>query len=167
MKKLENAEFPVPAGPLPGQSWHLTPWKKNKGANVPYDLKHLVILAKKSHITELISRHYYHQVEHQGQEITLKSLRSSGYWVIEGTSVVGNLISKCVVCQSMAGLPERLEPSPAFTYCALDYFGPWLIQDGRGKLKRYGVLFTCLDYMFAWWWVHSAQGCCTVLSSRA
>lgn len=120
-----------------------------KGADVPYDLKHLVILAKKSHITELISRHYYHQVEHQGQEITLKSLRSSGYWVIEGTSVVGNLISKCVVCQSMAGLPERLESSPAFTYCALDYFGPWLIQDGRGKLKRYGVLFTCLDYMFA------------------
>lgn len=120
-----------------------------KGADVPYDLKHLVILPKKSHITELISRHYYHQVEHQGQGITLKSLQSSGYWVIEGTSVVGNLISKCVVCQNMAGLPETLESSPAFTYCALDYFGPWLIQDGRGKLKRYGVLFTCLGYMFS------------------
>ena len=48
------------------------------GADVPYDLKHLVILAKKSHITELISRHYYHQVEHQGQGITLKSFNQVG-----------------------------------------------------------------------------------------
>ena len=45
----------------------------------------------------------------------------------------------------MADLPDdRLEPSPPFTYCAVDYFGPWLIKEGRRELKRYGVLFTCL-----------------------
>ena len=125
-----------------------------KCADVPYDFKHPVILPKKSHITELIIRHYHHQVEHQGRGITLNSLQLSGYWVIGGTSVVGNLISKCIVCrklhgpvlrQKMADLPDdRLEPSPPFTYCAVDYFGPWLIKEGLRELKRYGVLFTCL-----------------------
>jgi len=65
-----------------------------KRADVPYDLKHPVILPKKSHITELIIRHYHHRVEHQGRGITLNSLQSSRYWVIGGTSVVGNFISK-------------------------------------------------------------------------
>ena len=45
----------------------------------------------------------------------------------------------------MADLPEdRLEPDAPFTYCAVDYFGPWTIKDGRKEVKRYGVLFTCL-----------------------
>ena len=45
----------------------------------------------------------------------------------------------------MADLPEdRLEPAPPFTYCAVDFFGPWHIKDGRKELKRYGALFTCM-----------------------
>ena len=45
----------------------------------------------------------------------------------------------------MADLPEdRLEPAPPFSYCAVDYFGPLLIKEGRKELKRYGVLFTCM-----------------------
>ena len=125
-----------------------------KHADVPYDLKHPVILPKKSYITELIIRHYHHRVEHQGRSITLNSLRSSGYWVIGGALVVGNFISKCVPCcklcgsvseQKMVDLPkDRLEPSAPFTYCAVDYFGPCLIKEGRWELKKYGVVFTCL-----------------------
>ena len=67
---------------------------------------------------------------------------------------MSNHISKCVSCrklrgspqeQKMANLPEdRLEPAPPFTFCAVDYFGPWHIKEGRREVKRYGVLFTCL-----------------------
>ena len=47
--------------------------------------------------------------------------------------------------QKMANLPEdRREPAPPFTHCGLDYFGPFVIKEGRKELKRYGVLFTCL-----------------------
>ena len=47
--------------------------------------------------------------------------------------------------QKMADLPsDRMEPSPPFTYAAVDYFGPWLIKDGRKEVKRYGVIFTCM-----------------------
>ena len=61
---------------------------------------------------------------------------------------------KCVKCrklragpqqQKMADLPvDRLEPSPPFTYSAVDFFGPWLVKEGRREVKRYGVLLTCI-----------------------
>ena len=45
----------------------------------------------------------------------------------------------------MSDLPEdRSETAPPFTYCAVDYFGPFIVKDGRKELKRYGVLFTCM-----------------------
>ena len=45
----------------------------------------------------------------------------------------------------MSDLPEDcLECHPAFTYCAVDYFGPFTIKENRKELKRYGVLFTCM-----------------------
>lgn len=45
----------------------------------------------------------------------------------------------------MANLPDdHLEPAPPFTFCAVDYFGPWHIKGGRCEVKRYGELFTCL-----------------------
>ena len=46
----------------------------------------------------------------------------------------------------MSDLPsDRLEATSPFVYCAVDYFGPWLIREGRKELKRYGGLFTCLS----------------------
>ena len=86
--------------------------------------------------------------------MTLNELRINGYWIIGGSSAVGYHIANCVVCQKcrgkvqeqkMANLPtDRMESEAPFTYCGVDYFGPWHIKEGRKELKRYGVLFTCL-----------------------
>ena len=50
--------------------------------------------------------------------------------------------------QIMGQMPgERLNPSPAFTFTALDLFGPFLVKDTvkkRTKGKAYGVIFNCL-----------------------
>lgn len=80
-------------------------------------------------------------------------MRANGYWVVNGNAAVRSVIAKCVKCrhlrwsvgeQKMANLPEsRLKPAPPFTYCAVDYFGPWLVKQGRKEVKRYGPLFTC------------------------
>ena len=44
----------------------------------------------------------------------------------------------------MADLPpDRLERSPPFIYCAVHYFGLWLIKERRKRVKRDGVIFTC------------------------
>ena len=49
-----------------------------------------------------------------------------------------------IVCP--ADLPkDRTEPVPPFTYSAVDYFGPFLIKEGRKEVKPYGVLFTCMS----------------------
>ena len=45
----------------------------------------------------------------------------------------------------MVELPEdRLELAQPFTNCAVDYFGLFIIKEGRKELKRYGVVFTCM-----------------------
>lgn len=86
--------------------------------------------------------------------MTLANIWSSGCWIIGGGSAVARHISKCVTCrklqaatqvQEMADLPkDRIEPSGPFIYSAVDYFGPWLVKEGRRLVKRYGVLFTCM-----------------------
>ena len=125
-----------------------------KSAEFPEDFKHPVILPKKSFVIDLIIRDAHEKVAHAGRGITLSALRNQ-YWIVNANSVVRHLISKCVVCchlrspvgeQKMADLPkERLTPAPPFTYCGVDYFGPFRIKEGRKELKRYGVLFTCLS----------------------
>ena len=117
--------------------------------------KHPIVLPKKEYLSELVARQLHERVEHQGRGITMNEVRSSGYWIIGGKSVVAKLIKKCATCQrlratvtdqKMANLPkERLEASPPFTYSAVDYFGPWYIKQGRKEMKRYGVLFTCMS----------------------
>ena len=68
---------------------------------------------------------------------------------------MGSTIASCVTCrklrgavleQKMSDLPEdRLDCHPPFTYCGVDYFGPFTIKEGRKVLKRYGILFTCMS----------------------
>lgn len=118
-----------------------------KNASIDYGLKHPIIIPKAS----LIAKHSHEAIQHQGRGITLNEIRSSGYWIVSGGPVVSRLIHDCVTCrassqeQKMADLPsDHLEPTPPFTYSAVDYFGPWIIKEGRKELKRYGVLFTCL-----------------------
>ncbi|XP_028425847.1 uncharacterized protein LOC114549652 [Perca flavescens] len=46
----------------------------------------------------------------------------------------------------MADLPpNRVDPSPPFSFCGMDCFGPFLTKQGRKEHKRYGLIFTCLS----------------------
>ena len=106
-------------------------------SRVPFEVKQPVILPKKGHVTNPILCHYHKLVQHQGRGITQNEVRASGFWIIGGSSVVSNHISKCVSCrrlrggpqeQKMANLPkDRLKPAPPFAFSAVDYFGPWYI----------------------------------------
>ena len=123
-------------------------------ADVPGNVKHPVIIPRKGHLTELLIKHHHLKVNHMGRGMTHNELRQNGYWVSNGSSGVARFISSCVTCrrlrrpteqQKMACLPEdRLEPAPPFSYCAVDYFGPFIVKQRRSEVKRYGVLFTCM-----------------------
>lgn len=117
-------------------------------------VKHPVILPKDHHLTQLVIRHFHERTAHQGRGITLNEIRANGFWIIGGCTAVSKYIFKCVMCRKlrsstqepkMADLPkDRLEATPPFCYCGVDYFGPWHIKESRKEVKRYGVLFTCL-----------------------
>ena len=123
-------------------------------ADTPVDLKHPVIIPRKGDLTELLVRHHHLKVNHMGRGMTHNELRQSGYWLINGSSKVVRFKSNCVTCrrlsrpteqQKMACLPEdRLELAPPFSFCAVDYFGPFIVRERRSEVKRYGVLFTCM-----------------------
>ena len=123
-------------------------------ADVPYDVKHPIILPKKSHVTDLVTQYYHQQSAHQGRARTHAEIRAAGFWIISGSSIVGHHVIKCVTCRKLRGAPQqqkmsdlpadRIEQAPPFTYSAVDYFGPWYIKEGRKEMKRYGVLFTCM-----------------------
>ena len=123
-------------------------------ASLSQDAKHPVVLPGQGHITKILASHYHEKALHQGKGITLNAIRSSGFWLIGGGTMVSRMIHECVTCrrlrakvqeQKMADLSkDRLTPTPPFTYCGVDYFGHWYVKEGRKELKWYGVLFTCV-----------------------
>ena len=126
--------------------------------DLPYDVKHPIILPKDHTVTHLIVRSAHEQLGHgSGTEHLLSELRTR-FWIVKGRRIVRNLIQKCIGCrrrftgkpttQMMAPLPKsRLQqPMRAFERVGVDYGGPYLTKQGRGKTrtKRYLCLFTCL-----------------------
>lgn len=118
-----------------------------------HSFQHPLILPKDHHITKLIIAHYHEGVKHQGKGFTINEIRSCGYWIPGINRAVTSYIRNCVTCrrlrrsvegQRMSDLPtERVEPSPPFVYCGMDYFGPFMTKEGRKQHKRYGLLLTC------------------------
>ncbi|XP_071145105.1 uncharacterized protein [Mytilus edulis] len=98
-----------------------------------------------------------HDQNHAGVAVTLANVRSR-FWIPKVRKYISMIRKKCIICrrrdnkcsgQQMGPLPfERLQPSPAFSYCSVDLFGPLTIKDtvkGRPHGKAYGVLFNCMS----------------------
>ena len=125
-----------------------------KYTNLYSVFKHPVLLPNKAHISLLLIRDCHHAIQHQGRGMTTNEVRARGYWIVGLNVMVKGLIRSCVICralrgstvtQKMADLPyDRAECLPAFTYCGMDVFGPFLVKQRRTEIKRYGVIFTCL-----------------------
>ena len=124
-------------------------------ASMPDYTKHPIILPRSHHVTTLIIRQVHENLGHAGRNHVLSELRNK-YWILRGNSAVRYVLSKCVHCrrsthpvqeQKMADLPAcRTDNiSPPFYNTGVDYFGSFIVKDGRKEIKRYGVLFTCLS----------------------
>ena len=119
-----------------------------------HDAKHPILLPKSAHVSNLILEDAHRRVGHQGKNAVLTAVREK-YWIVGANSVIKSILSKCVICkryqgkvleQKMADLPtDRTRPDAApFATTGVDYFGPFEVKRGRGVVKRYGVIFTCL-----------------------
>ncbi|KAL9966671.1 hypothetical protein ACROYT_G024783 [Oculina patagonica] len=126
--------------------------------HLPYDTRHPILLPKDHAVTRLVIVDAHERLGHgTGVEHVLTELRSR-FWIVKGRRMVRNVIEACAECrrrfstkignQMMAPLPKsRLQSSlRAFEKVGVDYGGPFLTKQGRGKTraKRYLCLFTCL-----------------------
>ena len=119
-----------------------------------FDERHPIILPYKSHVTDLLVEHYHIESGHMGRQYILGQLRAK-YWIVKGNSAVRRVLAKCIDCrrykgkvieQEMAKLPvDRAHfDQPPFYVTGVDCFGPFMVKVGRSRVKRYGVIFTCL-----------------------
>ena len=111
--------------------------------HMSYDTRFPVILPRKSYVTKLIVRNYHEIGNHGGTNQILASL-SAQYWIIAAREEIRDVERDCAICrirkakpgeQVMAQLPDfrvvsSLRP---FTHTAVDFAGPFLTKQGRGK----------------------------------
>ena len=58
--------------------------------------------------------------------------------------------------QNMADLRAgRTSTEPPFTYVGLDMFGSFTVKHYRKEMKRYGIIFTCLEVVLKGKQTHS------------
>ena len=123
------------------------------------DVKFPIILPKRNHVTRLIVQYHHESEGHQmGVNYTINHLREK-YLVIHVREEVRRVNRECRECarrfkvqpaqQQMAPLPQiRLQmTTKPFANCAVDFGGPYLTMQGRGRprAKRYLSLFMCLQ----------------------
>lgn len=128
-------------------------------AYIPRIEKHPLIIPRNHHIALLLILHYHEKTKHQGRHFTEGTIRAAGIWIVGSKRLISSVIHKCIRCRKLRGKvefqkmselpPDRLQPSPPFTYVGVGTFGPWSVvtrrtRGGSANSKRWVILFTCL-----------------------
>ncbi|XP_036140647.1 uncharacterized protein LOC118644911 [Monomorium pharaonis] len=125
-------------------------------SSLPANFKHPFILPRESPLSALIISDAHLRTMHGGTQLTLSFIRND-YWIIGGRAPIRSFILKCVRCarfrqkraqQIMGQLPiERLTPSRPFLNSGVDYAGPFILKNWKGRnsrtYKAYIALFVC------------------------
>lgn len=120
------------------------------------DKKHPMILHHKHTFTKLIMHTEHIKLLHAGPQLLLSSVRER-FWPTHGKSLASKIVHECVTCfrvkpntynPIMGNLPTaRVTPSPPFLHTGIDYAGPFLVRNGRGRgyktSKCYIAIFVC------------------------
>ncbi|XP_074032122.1 uncharacterized protein [Leptinotarsa decemlineata] len=122
----------------------------------PYSKRFPIILSHKHHFTKLLFNDEHKRLLHAGPQQLLYSIREA-FWSTSGRSIARKTVRQCIKCfrnnptlvqPIMGNLPsERLEPQPPFYICRVDYAGPLMIKNKKGRgsklSKCYVSLFIC------------------------
>ncbi|XP_062539146.1 uncharacterized protein LOC134207439 [Armigeres subalbatus] len=119
------------------------------------DLKYPVLLPKEHRITMLLVESYHIRFLHGNNETVFNELRQR-FQIPHLRALVTRVAKQCQHCRVLKATPQApmMAPLPTirltpfirpFTHTGLDYFGPVLVKQGRGTVKRWIALFTCLS----------------------
>ena len=67
-------------------------------SNLHFSDVHPVLLGKDSCITRLIVEWCYQKTAHGGRGLAINEIRSNGFWVVRGNTIVRSLVGKRVKC---------------------------------------------------------------------
>lgn len=146
--------------------WTLTPQIGDDGlmricgrlgnSNLPYEVKHPIILSRKSTLSRLMSEEAHRLLCHGGVQSCTQFLRHR-FWIVGVRILLRTVVNKCIICtrfrqqserQFMADLPAlRTQPAPAFEYTGVDYAGPIILKYTRNTTtKGWIAVFVCMRY---------------------
>ncbi|XP_050684782.1 uncharacterized protein LOC126979511 isoform X7 [Leptidea sinapis] len=122
-----------------------------------YNVKHPVLLCSSNRICNLIFQMFHHKLFHAGPQLLLASIRHH-YWPIGGRNLARKTTHQCVKCSRikantiqpiMGNLPvQRLHLEFPFLDTGVDYAGPIMIADRKGRgcrlVKSFICVFVCL-----------------------
>lgn len=128
-----------------------------KNANIHDDMKHPIIVPKKSRLTELLIDHSHKLTFHGGARLTSSFIRQK-FWIVGGNRAVKKQIRMCIKCrkhapnlqhQLMGDLPEaRTNPSRPFENTGIDFTGHVTVKSSKGRgikcSKGYVAVFVCM-----------------------
>lgn len=114
--------------------------------------KHVIVLPKQGHFTELLVNQVHRLMMHGGVQATLAQLRTR-FWILQGRQAVKRVINKCIICKRHNARPlsqvtpplpaDRVTQALPFQVSGVDFTGPLYAADKGQCLKQYVVIFTC------------------------
>ncbi|XP_041985249.1 uncharacterized protein LOC121737656 isoform X1 [Aricia agestis] len=121
-----------------------------------YDVKHPILLCSKHHVTQIIFHKEHINLLHAGPQLLLSYIRQK-YWPLGGRNLARRVVHSCVRCfrfksrpiqPIMGDLPsDRTHLEFPFLKTGIDYGGPVLIADRKGRgaklVKSYICIFVC------------------------
>ncbi|XP_071051336.1 uncharacterized protein [Onthophagus taurus] len=122
-----------------------------------FDKKFPIIISGKHTLTRLIFEAEHKFLFHAGPQQLLASIRKR-FWPIGGRSIAKHIARKCITCcrvnpkftqPRMGNLPKnRITPAPPFHTTGVDYAGPFLLKNKRGRGAKTSKCYICLFVCF-------------------
>lgn len=125
-------------------------------AELSNEQRHPILLAKSSHLSLLLVRHWHDITGHSGPRV-MRALLGRQYWILSLGTLTRTVISHCTRCVRlsssnpqpvMADLPRsRVTECRPFSRVGIDYAGPLLMKEHRLRKARqykvYVAVFVC------------------------
>ncbi|XP_072377748.1 uncharacterized protein [Diabrotica undecimpunctata] len=134
-----------------------------KNSSLSFDEKHPYLLDGKHLFTKLIFHAEHLRLQHAGPQLLLFSVREK-FWATAGMCLAKKVVRNCIQCfknkprqtaSIMADLPKhRVQISKPFANTGIDYAGPVLLRDRKGRPYKTYKAYICLFICFATKGVH-------------
>ncbi|CAH2096333.1 unnamed protein product [Euphydryas editha] len=125
-------------------------------SNFDFNKKHPFLMCSRHWMSNLLVNHEHKRLLHAGPQLILYTLRET-WWILSARGLVRKIVRQCVTCSRfnnripkpiMGNLPsERLDAGFPFERTGVDYAGPIMIMNRKGRgarqIKSYICLFVC------------------------